>query len=99
MYIKISIFKYITFVYKFILDSAGMLVSDETPLECRSPMGHGGLRLGMSVADWSLIRHVGLRRVSDNNNFFVNSFKTDFIFCIKETSECRRKKGWMCTQL
>ena len=37
---------------------------------CWSPIRHVGLRSGMSV----MIRHVGLRWVSANNNIFVISY-------------------------
>ena len=43
----------------------------------RSPMGHVGLQGSpmkhVKVSNGSPIRHVGLRRVSNNNNIFVNS--------------------------
>ena len=60
---------------------SGMSVSDEacrglrlfSDQECRSPMKH------VEVSDWSPIRHVGHRCVSDNNTIFVKSVKS-FIF-------------------
>ena len=36
-------------MFKFLLDSAGMLVSDGSSLACLSPMVNFGLRWGMSV--------------------------------------------------
>ena len=51
---------YKIYIFKFRLDSAGMLVVDGSPQTCRSPMGHVSLWWVFDLECWSPMGHVGL---------------------------------------